>query len=129
MYFYLPPKFQRQSSKEGLTDEDLVTAIRKAGKGLIDADLGGGLIKQRIPRSSQGAARGFRGVFFYRRGDVAVGLHIFPKSSKANLNRAELETFLKVARSLDELSDEQFARLGAQQRWKVLNLNDPEEAL
>ena len=129
MDIYLPPNFHRQSSKEGLTDEDLKTAIRKAEKGLIDADLGGRLIKQRIPRTGQGAARGLRAVFFYKRGEVAVGLHCFPKSSKGNLSRGELEAYLKLARSLDDLTEEQLAKLSAERRWKVLNLNDPEEAL
>jgi hypothetical protein len=129
MFLFVPPSFQRQSSKEGLTDEDLKTAIRKAEKGLVDADLGRRLVKQRIARTGQGAARGFRAVFFYRRGEVAVGLHIFPKSSKSNLSRSELEAYLKLARSLDELNDQQFAKLGAERRWKVLNLNDREEAL
>jgi hypothetical protein len=44
MHPYLPSNFQRQSSKDGVTDEDLTTAIHKAEKGLIDADLGGRLI-------------------------------------------------------------------------------------
>jgi hypothetical protein len=112
-----------------VTDEDLKAAIRKAENGLIDADLGGHLIKQRIPRRDQGAARGFPAVFFYKRGEVAVGLHIFPKNSKSNLSRGELDTYLKLARSLDELTDEQLAKLSAERRWKVLNLYDREEAL
>jgi len=129
MHLYLPSNFQRQSSKEGLTDEDLKTAVRRAEKGLIDADLGGHLIKQRIPRSGQGAARGFRAVFFYKRGEVSVGLHLFPKSSKGNLSRGELEAYLKLARSFDEFTDGQLAELTAERRWKVLNIHDPEEAL
>jgi hypothetical protein len=129
MRLYLPSNFQRQTSKDGVTDEDLKTAIRKAEKGLIDADLGGHLIKQRIPRTGQGAARGFRAVFFYKRGEMAVGLHIFPKSSKGNLSRSELEAYLKLARCLDELTDRQLAKLSAERRWKVLNLYDRKEAL
>jgi hypothetical protein len=37
--------FARFSKQEGITDEDLCDAIRRAEKALIDADLGGGVIK------------------------------------------------------------------------------------
>ncbi len=129
MKLYLPPSFQRQSLKEGLTDEDHKTAIRRAEKGLIDADLGGRLIKQRIPRSGQGAARGFRAVFFYKRGEMAVALHMFSKSCKGNLSRGELDAYLKLARVLDALNDVQLAKLSTERRWKVLNVHDREKAL
>jgi hypothetical protein len=129
MRLYLPLNFQRLTAKDGVTDEDLKTAIHKAEKGLVDADLGGHLIKQRISRSGQGAARGFRAVFLYKRGEVAVGVHIFPKNSKGNLSRGEMDAYLKLARSLDALTDEQLAKLSAERRWKVLNLYDRAEAL
>jgi hypothetical protein len=35
-------------------------AIDRADRGLIDADLGGGLIKQRVARSGQGKTGGYR---------------------------------------------------------------------
>jgi hypothetical protein len=74
--------FHHEAAKEGLTDEDCQEAIRKAERGLVDADLGKGLIKQRIARGTRGAAKGSRAVVFYRRGQVAVFLHLFAKSQK-----------------------------------------------
>ena len=71
--------------------EDCLQAIRKGELGLVDADLGRGLMKQRIPRRAQGAARGSRAVVFYRRAEVAMFLHLFAESAKANLAKSELD--------------------------------------
>ena len=48
MKAYLPKSFQREADSNGVSDEDCREAIRRAERGLIDADLGQGLIKQRI---------------------------------------------------------------------------------
>lgn len=68
MHAYFTKSFQRQASSDNISDEDCREAIRRAEKGLVDADLGKGLIKQRIPRGNQGAARGSRAIIFYKRG-------------------------------------------------------------
>lgn len=122
MNIYVPKSFQREASKEGVTDENCKEAIERAERGLIDADLGGGLIKQRIPRSNQGAARGLRSVIFYKRGDVAVFLHIFPKSNKANLTNSELAAYEKLAQSLEKLTEAQLKELGSERGWKDLTI-------
>ena len=98
MKVYLPKSFQRQADKEGVSDEACREAVRKAEKGLVDAPLGGGLIKQRIPTGNRGAAKGSRAIIFYRRGELAIFLHIFAKQRKANLTKSELAEYLKFAR-------------------------------
>ena len=122
MKAYLPKSFQREASSDDITDEDCQEAIRKAERGLIDADLGKGLIKQRISRGNQGAARGSRAVVFYRRGRVAVFLHIFPKSRKANLTKAELAEYSKAAQELAKLSLEKLTALGLKRGWRELDI-------
>jgi hypothetical protein len=49
----------RFAKRETISDESLVVAIETAKRGLIDADLGGGLIKQRVARPGQGKRGGF----------------------------------------------------------------------
>ena len=44
----------RFARREGIADKSLREAIERAERGLIDADLGGGLIKQRVARQGQG---------------------------------------------------------------------------
>ncbi len=122
MKAYLPKSFIREAKSDGVSDEDCVEAIRKAEKGLIDAVLAAGLIKQRIPRENQGAARGSRAVIFYKRGKVAVFLHIFPKSGKANLTKGELAEYVELAHGLAKLTDEQLLALSAKREWRELEI-------
>jgi hypothetical protein len=123
MKAYLPKPFQRDCKKDGISNEDCVEAIRKAEKGLVDADLGGGLIKQRIPRGNLGAARGSRAIVFYKRGKVAVFLYIFPKSSKADLKKSETAAYMKFAEDLSkELRKLSRVDLGARKGWRELEI-------
>ena len=49
--------FIRFAVREDLEDDALCEAVQRADKGLIDANLGGGVIKQRLAREGQGKAR------------------------------------------------------------------------
>jgi hypothetical protein len=122
MRAYLTRSFDRDAKRDGISDEDCREAIRRAERGLIDADLGGGLIKQRIPRGNQGAARGSRAVVFYRRGRVAVFLHVFPKSRKANLSKSELADYLEAARVLENLTRNELLGSRATKEWRLLEI-------
>jgi hypothetical protein len=122
MHVYLPKSFQRDAKRDGVTDDGCREAIRKAEGGLVDATLGGGLIKQRIATGNRGAAKGSRAVIFYRRGELAVFLHIFAKSRKASLLKSELTEYLEFARSLEALTKAQLKALAATRGWRELEL-------
>jgi hypothetical protein len=122
MQIYLSRSFQRDAEREGVTDDGCQKAIRRAENGLIDATLGGGLIKQRIATGSRGAAKGSRAVVFYRRAEVAVFLHVFPKSRKANLTKAELAMYLKAAQELEKLSEKEFLASVHAKGWRQLGI-------
>lgn len=122
MKAYLPKSFQREAKSDGVSDADCQEAIRRAERGLVDADLGGGLIKQRIPRGNQGAARGSRAVVFYKRGEIAVFLHIFSKSDKANLTKSELALYLEFAKFLEELTQAKLRELGGKRGWREIEI-------
>jgi hypothetical protein len=63
--------------------------------GLIDADLGHGLIKQRVARPGQGKRSGYRTVIACRVKRRAVFLFGFAKSGKANLDPGEFDELAK----------------------------------
>jgi hypothetical protein len=56
----------RFTKREAIGDESLVAAIEAARRELIDADLGGGLIKQGVARPGQGKRGGFRMLVAFR---------------------------------------------------------------
>ena len=89
--------FARFADREGLEDAALCEAVRRARSGLIDADLGGGVIKQRIARKGGGRSGGFRTIVLFRRGDLAFFVYGFAKSDRENLRRNELETYRLLA--------------------------------
>jgi len=83
--------FARFQRRERIADVLLAKAVRDAGRGLRDTDLGGGLIKQRVARPGAGKRGGYRTVIAYRRGERAVFLYGFAKSTRANVDDDELE--------------------------------------
>ena len=103
--------FNRYARKQRLTDAVLQQAISQAEQGLIDADLGGGVIKQRIAREGQGKSGGYRTIILFSRGDQAFFIYGFAKRDRANLAADELAAFQKVAKEYLALSDEQITQL------------------
>jgi hypothetical protein len=91
--------FQRFQRKEGISNGSLCEAIDRAERGLIDADLGQGLIKQRIARPGEGRSGGYRTIVAYRDGERAVFLFGFAKSAQETLSKAE-ESDLKAVGAL-----------------------------
>ena len=83
--------------RERIADASLREAIQRAERGLIDADLGGGLIKQRVARAGQGRSGGYRMMIAYRTGDRAVFLLGFAKNERDNVSEAEMAALRKLA--------------------------------
>ena len=85
--------FARFAQREGVEGAGLCEAVRRARSGRIDADLGGGVIKQRIAGKGSGRSGGFRMIVLFRRGELAFLVYGFAESGRINLGRDELETF------------------------------------
>lgn len=98
--------FVRFARSERLDDESLSEAIRRAARGLIDADLGGGLIKQRVARRGRGRSGGYRMIIAYRVKERAVFLYGFAKNERENIEPDELEDLRLVARGWLEATSE-----------------------
>ncbi len=75
----------------------LAEAVHRADSGLIDADLGGGVIKQRVARPGSGKSGGFRTLILFRKGDRAVFAFGFAKSARANVSKADLALLKRAA--------------------------------
>jgi hypothetical protein len=99
--------FAKFAAKERIDAHRLVEAVSRAEQGLIDADLGGGLVKQRIARRGGGKSGGYRAILIFRSGERAIFVFAFAKSAKANLDATELNIYRKAAGIMLGLSDEQ----------------------
>jgi hypothetical protein len=103
--------FGRFARKEKISAEVLWDAVNRAENGLVDADLGGGVIKQRIARPGESKSKGHRSIVLYRKGDRAVFVFGFPKSDVGNIRDDEQEQFKKAAKSILALSDDHIRQL------------------
>jgi len=103
--------FGRFARKENISAEVLWDAVDRAEKGLVDADLGGGVTKQRIARPGESKSKGYRSIVLYRKGDKAFFVYGFPKSDLGDIRDDEQGQFKKAAKSILALSDEQICKL------------------
>ncbi len=97
MRVFVTKVFARFVRSERISDDKLREAVDRADKGLIDAALGGGLIKQRVARAGQGRSTGFRTAIAFRHGERAVFLYGFAKSARDNIGQSDVERLRKLA--------------------------------
>lgn len=103
--------FTRFADKAGISDGALCRAVRDAERGLVAADLGGSVIKQRIARPGQGKSGGFRTLIVFKAGTRAIFVHGFAKNEKDNIGKDELIALRKLAAELLAYDDKTFARV------------------
>jgi hypothetical protein len=98
-------KFTRQNA---ITDASLVAAVGNAMRGLIDADLGGHVIKQRVARAGQGKRGGFRMLIGFR-SDLAIFLFGFAKNERENIDSDQLKTLREIVATWFAADEEKIA--------------------
>jgi hypothetical protein len=79
--------FAKFARKERISDRSLCEAVARVEAGLIDADLGGGLIKQRVARPGAGESGGYRTLIFFRIETRAVFAFGFAKTTRRTSTR------------------------------------------
>ena len=105
MRIFKTRSFARFAKSEAIDDAKLAAAVAGAEKGLIDADLGGGLIKLRIARSGQGKRGGWRSIIAYRTGERAIFLFGFAKSDRDNIDPRQTADFKAAAQDVLALTE------------------------
>lgn len=103
--------FTRFADKAGISEAVLCRAVRDAERGLVAADLGGEVIKQRIARQGEGKSGGFRTLIVFRTGKRAIFVHGFAKNERDNIGKDELVALKKLAAELVAYDDKALARV------------------
>jgi hypothetical protein len=109
--------FQRWAGKAGVTDAALLDAVAQMERGLIDADLGGNLYKQRVALPGRGKSGSTRTIIATRFAGVLFFLYGFEKNDRDNITARELALYQRLARELLEMND---ARISAALSAQVL---------
>ncbi len=99
--------FSRWMRKAELTDSTLCEAVTEMSQGLIDADLGGGVVKKRIGLAGRGKRGGARTLVATNKGNRWFFVYGFEKNERANIADDELE-------ALQDIAGELLARTGRQ---------------
>lgn len=98
-------RFDRWARKTSLTDELILKAVEEMAKGLIDAELGGGIFKKRIALPGKGKSGSVRTLLATNRNDRWFFVFGFEKNERANISTKELEALKMLADDLLSLQD------------------------
>ena len=99
--------FARQMQKIGLSDELLLNAVDEMERGLIDADLGGGVVKKRIALPNRGKSGSTRTLIATNKNDRWFFVLGFEKNQLENITGKDLKALKVVAADLLNYSDEE----------------------
>ncbi|MHB8416216.1 MAG: type II toxin-antitoxin system RelE/ParE family toxin [Acidiferrobacteraceae bacterium] len=119
--------FARFARKQRIPDSALVEAVQRAEKGLIDADLGGGVIKQRVARPGQGKSGGYRTILLYRQTHRVFFVYGFAKSARDNIDDDEEAHFRRAAHHVLGISEEHLAEMIANGQFSEVSSDDQED--
>ncbi len=92
--------FAKWASGEGLSDEALALAVVEMEKGLIDAKLGGQVVKKRVALPGRGKRGSTRTLVAFRQGNKAIFIYGFAKKERTNISDKELRALKMLAKEL-----------------------------
>ena len=115
--------FGRFARKEKILADALWDAVERAENGQIDADLGGGVIKQRIARPGESKSKGYRSIIIFRKGELSFFVYGFSKSELGNIREDEEAQFKKMAKHILSLTGAQLSELVANGQFEEVTKN------
>ncbi len=103
--------FAKIAKLEGLSDKALTKAIDEVRKGLIDAALGGNLVKKRIAVGSKGKSGGLRSILVYKASITRVFcVYLFPKNETDNISQKQLDELKLLGKTLFRMTETELTR-------------------
>ena len=110
MRIFRNKSFTRFAKRAHLDDATLRKVVDDAERGLIDAKLGGGVIKQRVARPGKGKSGGFRAIILYKAHALAFFVHGFAKKDRNNIEDDELAALKILASQMLAYDDQAIAK-------------------
>jgi hypothetical protein len=104
---YKTRSFSRWAAKALLTDDLLHRAVEEMSNGLIDADLGGGVLKKRIALPGRGKSGSARTLLATNLDDRWIFMYGFEKNERANISDKERDALRIMAKDLLGLTSQQ----------------------
>ena len=104
---FMTRQFSRWLRKTELTELALCLAVTEMSNGLIDADLGGGVLKKRVALPGRGKSGSARTLLATNRANRWFFVFGFEKNERANVTGKEVEALQLLAADLLRLSPSQ----------------------
>lgn len=101
--------FARWMRKSRVSNADIVGAAQEMVLGLIDANLGGYLVKKRVALRGRGKTAGARTIVATKFEQRWIFLFGFEKNERSNIDASELRVLQELASSLLDLDQQAIA--------------------
>jgi hypothetical protein len=106
---FVTKTFARWMRKSQVTDLDILGATEEMVQGLIDANLGGHLVKKRVALRGRGKSAGARTIVATKFEQRWIFLFGFEKNERSNTDANELKVLQELAASLLDLDQQAIA--------------------
>jgi hypothetical protein len=106
---FVTKTFARWMRKSQVTDLDILGATEEMVQGLIDANLGGYLVKKRVALRGRGKSAGARTIVATKFEQRWIFLFGFEKNERSNIDANELKVLQELASSLLDLDQQAIA--------------------
>jgi hypothetical protein len=106
---FVTKTFARWMRKSQVTDLDILGATEEMVQGLIDANLGGYLVKKRVALRGRGKSAGARTIVATKFEQRWIFLFGFEKNERSNIEANELKVLQELAASLLDLDQQAIA--------------------
>jgi hypothetical protein len=106
MSLYKTRPFSRLAKRAGVSDAALKAAVEEMRNGIIHANLGGNVYKQRVAIEGRGKRGGSRVIVAANLRDRWIFVHCYTKNDRDNISHDEETAFKEFARIYLNLSDE-----------------------
>lgn len=100
MKIFVTKWFDRWSRKKAISDSTLCDAVNEMERGLIDANLGGGLYKKRVAIPGKGKSGSFRTLLAFKAKERAYFIFGFSKNDRDNIDNKDRQALKALAKEL-----------------------------
>jgi hypothetical protein len=116
--------FARWARKERIDDLQLAEAVTQMRRGLVDVNLGGGLLKKRIARRGAGRSGGYRTLVASDRHERWIFVYGFAKNDRDNVDDDELSDLQRIGQAYLAMSEEVIQRFIAIGELREIDYDD-----
>jgi hypothetical protein len=117
--------FANWADKEGLSTQVLFEAVAEISRGLVDANLGGHVVKKRVALGGRGKSGGVRTLLAFKLNDKAFFLYGFAKNQQSNITDKELKALKLLATKLLAYDSRELAiAVKAQELYEIREIDD-----